>query len=75
MVCACSMDKSSIKFYLILNAIASCSDYPVQFLRSLIKQATDETICPLSKCSLLSLRELVEPTQPTTQPQQRATPW
>ena len=47
-------------------------NYPVQFLRSLIEQATDETICPLSKCSLLSLRELVEP---TTQTRPRATPW
>ena len=37
-------------------------NYPVQFLRSLIEQATDETICPLSKCSLRSQRELVEPT-------------
>jgi len=35
--------------------------YPVQFLRALIEQATDETICPQSKRSLLSLRELQEP--------------
>ena len=47
-------------------------NYPVQFLRSLIEQATDETICPLSKCSLLSLRELVEP---TTTRRPCATPW
>ena len=47
-------------------------NYPVQVLRSLIEQATDETICPLSKCSLLSLRELVEP---TTTRRPCATPW
>jgi hypothetical protein len=43
----------------------------LQFLRSLIEQATDDTVCPQSKCSLLTLRELVEP---TATGRQRATP-